>query len=271
LETKEVTIPYLKSDHEFHIFAFGDIHAGTIHCVEDDVKRKVREIRDTPNSRWIGMGDYAEWITPKDKRFDPASRVIAPWCRQDNIGEDQTRWIVDLFTPIKDKCIGLLYGNHEDSIRKYNHENVAQNICDRLGVDNLGYSCFVNFIFRRNRSAEAHLITGAFTHGSSGAVTEGAKMMALMRFMKAFDADFYAYAHVHDYMPKSLTRLQVTTAGKIKNHVAIGATTGSWFRTYTQGNTASYGEIKGYPPCELTAAKFTINPNTGEIDVGRSN
>ena len=84
------------------------------------------------------------------------------------------------------------------------------------------------------------------------------------------EADIYGYGHMHDYIPKSLSRMTLTAQGKIKSSVSIGCTTGSWFRTYTKGVIASYGEQKCYPPTEIGAAMFTLNPNTGFIDVNRS-
>lgn len=274
MQTKDVVINYKNSDSIFKVYALGDIHAGTIHCVEGDIKRKVGEIAKARNTYWIGMGDYAEFITPRDKRFDPNQRAIADWCQPDNVAYTQTKWIKDLFNPIRKKCIGLIYGNHEESMRVFNHDNVHQNICDELEVDNLGFSCFVRFFFRRENSSESHLVKGAFTHGRSFAITEGAKMTALIRWMKAMEADMYGYGHVHDYMPKSLSQMSITDSSrgtpKIKSKVSIGATTGSWFRTYTQGIIASYGEQKCYPPTEICCAVFTINPATGLVDVSKS-
>ena len=270
MEIKDIVIPYKKSNSSFYLYALGDIHAGTIHCVEDHIKRKVNEIKETKNAYWIGMGDYAEFITPKDKRYDPSMKSIAEWAEPDNIAHCQVEWLSKLLQPIKKKCIGLLYGNHENSIRIFNHDNVIKNLCENLEVDNLGFSCFLRLFFRRDNSNESHLIKGAFTHGSSGAITEGAKLMALMRWMKSMDADIYAYAHIHDYIPKSLSRMAVSPQGKIKSTVSIGATTGSWFRTYTKGTMASYGEIKTYPPTEICCARFVINPDTGYLDVQRS-
>jgi len=270
MEIKDITIPYKRSDSEFKLYCVGDIHAGTIHCTEEHIKRKIDEIKQTKNAYWIGMGDYAEWITPKDKRFDPNLKSIAEWVEPDNIAHCQTEWLTKLFEPIQKKCVGLLYGNHENSIRVFNHDNVIKNLCDNLNVDNLGFSCFLRLFFKRDNSNESHLVTGVFTHGSSGAITEGAKLMSLMRFMKSFEADIYGYAHIHDYIPKSYSRIKISPQGKIKSSVAIGATTGSWFRTYTKGTVASYGEQKVYPPCEICCAKFIINPNTGYLDVQRS-
>ncbi len=270
METKDIIIPYKRSDSTFRLYCLGDIHAGTIHCVEPHVKKKVEEIKQEGNAYWMGMGDYAEFITPKDKRFDPNLRSIADWVEPDNIAHCQTEWLTNLFMPIKDKCIGLLYGNHENSIRVFNHDNVIKNLCGNLGVDNLGFSCFLRLFFKRENSSESHLVKGVFTHGASGAITEGAKLMSLMRFMKSFEADIYGYGHVHDYIPKSLSRMTISSQGKIKSVVSIGCTTGSWFRTYTEGTIASYGEQKVYPPTEICCAMFVVNPNTGYIDVQRS-
>jgi len=274
LQTKDITIQYTKARSKKRLFALGDIHAGTIHCVEDGVEKKVREIAADKDALWIGMGDYGEFITPKDKRFDTDQRVISKWCHQDNIAHDQEKWICNLLRPIKNKCVGLLYGNHEESMRIFNADNVHQNICEELSVDNLGFSCFLRMYFKRENSNETHLIKGAFTHGASCAITEGAKMMALMRFMKAFEADIYGYAHVHDFIDKSLSRMTIndTSKGKarIKSSTSIGATTGSWFRTYTQGTFASYGEKKLFAPTEICCAVYTLDPANDFIDVNKS-
>ncbi len=58
MQTKDIVIPYKKGDSNFYLYCLGDIHAGTIHCVESDIKRKVEEIRQKKNAYWIGMGDY---------------------------------------------------------------------------------------------------------------------------------------------------------------------------------------------------------------------
>lgn len=274
MQIKDFEIIYKQSNSTFKLYCIGDIHAGTIHCVEDRIKAKVNEIAKERNAYWIGMGDYAEFITPRDKRFDPDQKSIAEWVETDNIARCQTDWVVNLFKPIQKKCIGLLYGNHEDSMRIFNHDNVQKNICGDLGVDNLGYTCFVRLFFRRENSAETHIIPCAFTHGYGWAITKGTKLNTLRRFMDAFDARIYGYAHMHDIITDSKPYITLTPQpfgqAKIKEIESIGAVTGSWFRTYTKGIFASYGERKVYPPTVLGCASFTIDAATGAIDVHRS-
>jgi hypothetical protein len=268
MEVIEIVIPYKISQGDFHLYDLSDLHVGTIHCAEEKIRHKVQDIKNDKNAMWIGGGDYGDFITPKDKRWNHGQ--ISDWVKQHDIGESVRNYLVELLDPIKDKCIGLLYGNHEASYSKQNDNDVHQHICKDMGVPNLGYSCFAQLKFQRENSAERHTITGAFTHGTGNAITEGAKVNNLMRFMKAFRADIYGYSHVHDYIPKSLTRLYATDSGKITNKVSIGATTGCWFRTYTQGPNSSYGEEKVYPPTEMCCAMFIINPTTGFLDVSRS-
>ena len=268
MQVIEKEIEYKYATAERRLYALGDIHGGTIHCTEHDIKRKVVEIKADKHALWVGVGDYAEFITPSDPRWDGGG--IADWVDKEDIGYSQEKWVIELFKPIKAQCVGMLYGNHEQSIFKHSHQNVHKHITDALEVPNLGYSTFIKFSFQRENSGEKHLITGAFTHGAGCAITEGAKLNNLMRFMKSFDADIYGYGHVHDYIPKSFTRLGLDSNNKIVNKVAIGATTGSWFRTYTQGIHSSYGETKCMPPNELCCAMFTINPSTGHLDVQRS-
>lgn len=267
MEVVVKNIPYVRSNSTFYLYCLGDIHAGTIHCTENDVRRKVQEIKAKKNAYWVGMGDYAEFITPSDPRWD--SGGIAEWVDKEDIGYSQEQFVINLLKPIKDKCIGMIYGNHENSIFKHSHQNVHKHITDALGVPNLGYSAFVILRFLRGDKG-SNFIRCAFTHGAGAAVTEGAKMNNLMRFMRSFDADIYGYAHIHDYIPKSYTRLYVSDKKKITNKVAIGATTGSWFRTYTQGIHSSYGETKCYPPNELCCAMFTIDVDKNIKDVQRS-
>ncbi len=271
---KDIETPYKISSSQFKLFVISCVHGGTIHCVEKDIKTKISEIAETENSYCITLGDMAEFILPNDKRFDPSQRAIAEWVEPDNIAECQTEWVTELLKPIKNKLIGMIFGNHEDFFRKCNYGNVHQNICNRLNTDNLGFSCFIRFFFRRENSNETHIIKGCFTHGSGGAITKGAKLNRLQQFMNNFSADLYGYGHMHDLITDTRPYITVTDRpiGKatLKAREAVGAVCGSWFRTYTQGITASYGETRVYPPTNIGCAVFTIDAHTGLVGVTAS-
>ena len=234
--------------------------------MESKIKEKVEQIKRDPIGYWIGMGDAGEFITPSDPRWSVG--VIADWVHEDNIAEDQTNWYCNMYAPIVDKCIVKLEGNHEDAIRVHNHIDVQKNMCQRLGVKNGGYSCWVRFRFRRKGSSETHLIDGVFTHGSGSAITKGAKMNRLERFMDAFNARIYAIGHMHDIiLEPGKAYLDLDVNNVIKQRKKVGAITGCYFATYQQGVRASYGERRSYPPTEIGSPMFTIYPDKDILKV----
>lgn len=247
------------------IYPLGDIHAGTTHCAEKEIKDKVKEIKENPFAYWVGMGDLAEFITPSDKRWEPSICSIASWVEPDNIAESHRKWIVNLLSPIKTKCIGLILGNHEDSFRIHSHNNIHLNICNDLSVPNLGYSAFVHFSFARPKSTDRRVYKGVFTHGAGSSITRGGKLNRLEKFMTSFDGDFYCYAHMHDIITTSAPQMTTNKKLVIAEKKRLGAVTGCWYRTYTQGKPPSYGEKKGYAPTTLGCPVFKLRPFHDEI------
>ncbi len=255
------------------MYLLGDLHLGTIFSIEKRIKQKFKEIIEDPVAYWIDMGDDGEYITPDDPRFDPSNKLVAPWLRdkQDDIAHSIEQAVTEIELPAVSKCLGRILGNHENSYRKHKFGNVHQHICDNLKVDNLGFLCLIRFIFERENSNERREIIGAFTHGSSGAPTDAGKKAALRRFMGFFPTvDIFGYAHTHaidnveiiflDYQSKKEDEL------KVVDKVQHGMLTGCFFKTYGEGNTPSYGELKLYPPTRIGCPKFIINAFTGEVE-----
>lgn len=266
MEVCERRIIYPSRTDTYRLFPISDAHAGTKHCAEELIKRKVNEIKDDPNALWFGGGDLGEFISMNDSRFDIG--IISDWVKPDDIVESQRRWIVHLLEPIKDKCLGLLEGNHEDSCRIHFHGDVHQHICEDLGVPNLGYSAFIKLVFSRiDEKSNSKLILCHVQHGSGSCITIGAKLNKLQRQMLSFDADIYAMGHMHEILTITTPYLTLDKQNMIKQKVKVGAVTGSWVRAYTQNVRASYAEKRSYPPTSLGAPIFTIRPDKDEITV----
>ncbi len=265
MQVKEILIPYKKIEGKLRYYDLSDFHTATKHCAESSIIRIVKTIKDDPFARWTLGGDAGEFIAPNDPRWDAG--VIEDWLHQDNIAEDEEDHICELVSPIIDKCWGKLEGNHENEIRKHLHVDVQKNICKKLNIDNLGYSCFLRIKFHRRNSTEGHEIVGFGTHGNGCAITKGAKVNRLERMMDAFNADFYWHEHVHDIITNVKPYLTLDASNRIKQKQKVGAMTGCWFRTYSQDIRASYGEIKNYPPTQLGCPVFEIDPNTGTVEV----
>ena len=266
MQVAERRIRYESRSDEFHLYTISCMHLGTKHCRERSLEKTIKAIEADPFALWVDLGDKGEFISPNDKRWD--YNVISDWAHQDNIAVDQGNRYVELVSSIRNKSLGLHEGNHEYSCKQLNHVDVQSNICKALGLPNLGYSSFYRLIFERgNGRSNVFQVICAFTHGAGCAVTKGAKLTRLQRYMDAFDADIYAYGHVHDIIINTVPYLGVTREDKIEHKVKVGAMVGCWFSTYTKGVASSYGEQKVFPPTVLGCTKFTIKPDDRKITV----
>lgn len=264
----EVVIPYKISDGLFSLFTGGDEHLAIKHCAEDAIGSYVKRIKATPFSRWVGMGDKGEYITPSDPRWD--YDAVASWVDKGDIGYSIEKRYCKIYEPVADKCIGLLWGNHEYTMLAHNNDRVHKHICDRLGVRDLGFSCMIKLIFRRARSNESHSFMVFITHGAGSARTKGGKLNRLQALMNDFEADIYAVGHMHEIITDDRPYLALDSTNTIKEKKKVGAVTGCYFQTYKQDTPASYGERKNYSPTSIGSVVFTINPSTGEVDVHRA-
>lgn len=235
--------------------------------------RHNKAIHDDPWALWLDVGDKGEYITPDDPRYDPEKGVGAKWMNTSRVAFCVDKRFKELHRPILDqkgmfgrKALGFLWGNHEDKFRTHKHADPHQDLCDTTGIPNLGTSCWIIFNFRRVNSTESHQIKCVFAHGTGGAVTKGWKLNNLHKFVNNFPgARIYGQGHIHDVLEDVKPFIAPDQNGKLKQTEAVMATTGCWFRTYHQGNFASYGEKKLYPPTTIGAIMYDINLEDNSI------
>ena len=261
MEVVRKEIEFVRSS-DYHLYPIGDIHLGSVHCAEDKIKLKINEIKGMDNALWIGMGDYADSITNNDKRWD--SYGLASWVKKDDIIDSQRKKLVEYFKPIKDKCLGLLTGNHEETIHDRHQDAITKHLCSDLGVPYLSYSCFVELHFAR-RNGSSHVIQIHAWHGAGAAQSDGGKLMRLMRLVNDVQADIYLMGHLHDIIIRSPHRLRCVN-GRVRNVPLAAAITGSWLRAYTQPKSGeeigiSYAEKKGYVPNKIGCPVIHIHPD----------
>ncbi|MCD6192758.1 MAG: hypothetical protein J7L26_04725 [Candidatus Aminicenantes bacterium] len=109
MELFEKTIKIDSRKDVVTIFALGDLHLASVAFDEDRFKKAVKQIKETPHSVWIGMGDLGDCIDSiNDPRFDQHS-VREPYRsnlhRYHQLEADELK---KLLTPIAEKNIGLL-------------------------------------------------------------------------------------------------------------------------------------------------------------------
>jgi hypothetical protein len=273
MKTFDITVPYTNANHIFNLYAIGDIHGGTKHCQVKRVDSAIRILENDPFCAVIGMGDYGEFINPGDKRFDISS-IDTSYVDLANICTSQEKWIANKFKKLagQKKLKVLLEGNHEAQRKAHDNQDVMANICEKLNVPNGGHVACIRFFFDREHSNETHMFTCMFTHGSSGATTLSGKVGALVAFMSQYtDTDLFGYAHTHALVTDvEIPKLCVTGKRgfpKVSDSLRNGALTGSYFTTYTQDTSPSYGEKKNYSPNTLGCVRYELNIETHDVNI----
>ena len=262
MEVLSAALP-VHGNEAVNLYPLGDIHAGSIHCCEHEIQAKVREIANDSRARWVGMGDYADCILKDDPRFDMEG--LAPWVEKGNIVESQRRWLRDLFSPIKAQCLGMLTGNHEETIHLRYQDDLTLNLTRDLGVPYLGYSCFLRLDIQ-NTATQRHSILVHAWHGAGAAQSEGARLLRLMRLVNDIQADVYLMGHLHAMTAHTPDRL-IYERGKVKSIKLAATITGSWLKAYTQHGPTSYAERQGYRPSRIGAPTIKVYPATREFEV----
>ena len=279
-------IRYRDETAEFSIFDVSDVHWGNIGCDRDQLARDLARIADDPLAMFLIGGDYADWISIGDKRFDPdclpedfKARDLA------RFGEVVGEQIADLFRPVAGKCIGACYGNHEHKYMTVHAQaELHEALCAELAVANLRYSGWVDLYFEHaprlrvpaalnklpaddevGRPGQRRLRV-FIHHGFGGAATVGGKAMAIKRMVDMLaDADLCFMGHLHDEIAKRFIRLSVDArCHSITQRQTLAVMTGGYLRTHRHGVTG-YGEQRGYAPTPLGASRARYLPAIGRL------
>lgn len=266
----------------FTLWNFSDLHVMNKGCAEKQIKADIQTVKDDPFAYWIGGGDYADFIGYRDKRFDPDS--VSEWVSVKDLGDlgrAGMHKVAEMFDPIREKCFGLLIGNHEKKYElKTEHDTLHHWLCEQLGARSLEYCAFFDVVFhRRGKTKKPRLVGEAppdgnststsfrvfCHHGCGYAQTPGGKLNRLIQFMQRFDADIYMVGHVHDKIARREPALAANRAcTDLVQRDRLGIIAGSYLKTYQLGSTL-YGEMRGYAPTSLGPAVAKIVPITREM------
>jgi len=270
LEIIDYEIPYKSKKDKIYLVGLGDIHLGHAGCDKLKLIQTIDYIKTNPHCYWVGMGDYAECINMNDKRFDAQS--IDPQFTIKDLGDlvkKQYQIIKKLLLPIRDKCIAILSGNHEETVRLKNYRDIATGLAEDLKLNYLGYSGFIRLKLKRTVKDKTHSIVYLIYvhHGWGSARTSGAKVNRLDNFTKGFDADLIMIAHEHKkVIAPPVTMLSVPLRGKkaLVERKRIAVMTGGFLRGYQEG-TQSYIERKGYNPSDLGVVRVILKCENHDI------
>jgi hypothetical protein len=269
-------IRYGKKEAEFSVYDVADIHWLNRGISKHHLYQDIERIKKDPYALFFQGGDYGEWIFPGDPRldweaFDKDLKVVD----LAYLGFLISKAMIDIFSPVKEKCLGFCIGNHEfTAITRNSQARVHDEICKKLGVPNMRFSGFTDVYFVYEKGAKSPLVTLSdkppkkfvsrlrcfIHHGMGAANTAGGKINKLKSLVDMVDADLVMMGHVHEQFAKAFLKLSPNQdCSKIGQKVTMGMITGSYLRTYAPDFTG-YGEIRGYSPTTLGATRARYIP-----------
>lgn len=271
---REVVLHCPSRGTTWSLFVLGDVHVGALNCAEDKIKSLVAHIASKPYARWIGGGDMCDNVILNDvKRFDPS--ILPDWILeerspekvraglQDLAGAQQQR-LFKLLAPIKNKCLGLIEGNHEYSIMKYHNRDLMRNMCDYFKAPNLSDCAFMRLKFTRSRGKVSQVVRVFITHGHGGGRTSGAEPNSLYRLAADKDCDIVLKGHSHTFcIHPPVPMMTIPRTGKLPEQPHVdykyAGNWGAFTHTYHVG-PSTYASRANYPVRPMYTIETRITP-----------
>lgn len=185
---------------ELILWPVGDVHFGNSMQNIKEVRRVIQEIKNTPNAVWIGSGDMFEMNGKKQSHAGVFHDTISP--------EEQMESFVSHFSPIADRCLVLIDGNHDYRITKDWGISPLKWCAKAMGIPDERYIedgalLRIRLGRRTQKGRRAHSSTSPcdyviyVTHGSAASATSAGKVSNLAKAGNAVVADVLIGAHMH--------------------------------------------------------------------------
>jgi len=221
---------------------FTDLQYGHKFCNTTRVQEHIDWILSKPNRFLLFGGDMVDCGTKISKHGSPWEQL---WEPQGALYE-----FCELIAPVAHRVLGYVGGNHErHAIPSFG--DLGQSIASLLRIPYSPGQQLIDIYFGDHRAFRVHL-----WHGGGSAVTAGAKMQMLSRFMERGDSQLYLVGHLHEPMVRFLSRPLRQKDGRIKLIKVGGAMSGSFLDYY-----GTYAEQMNLSSAPLMMARTILEKN----------
>jgi len=266
-------IEYSSRSDVFTLYPIGDMHVGARACDEDLLNRSIGMVQANDKALWLCMGDACNFINMHDPRF--SAEGLADWIKTkdlSDIAKKQVERVTDIFKPISSKCIGILEGNHEESIKKHYERDVHLEIVnkikeysgmkveDKLSLGIYGW-LILTFIRKTEGGSPGTRLTFNLHHGFVGGKLAGSKASEMQRWLWTHDCNVALFGHSHNTGIQIEQVESINKSNKVVYNKRYGVYTGSFLNSSVDDYN-TYSESKGYLPIPLSGIKIDIRPGS---------
>ena len=251
-----------ESTRTYTFYGFGDLHVASRAFEPAHFKRVRKRIEDDPDAYAIGLGDLGDCINTRDPRFDPRQLRSRYRDAIKRLAQEEATELKELLEPIKHKILGLCYGGHEYQLLQRYEYDLIWELCNSLGIPNLGDTALIRLTFKRTSASEKHKSRTIFifvAHGYGNSRKWGGRINKISDLASGIRADIYMLGHMHSHAWIKEADLIVPTSGTLRliNKPRVGICVPSFYRTYQQ-DVDTYAARKLYMPSALGIAGVRV-------------
>lgn len=238
---------HVTKENKVTLYPFVCWHVGAPQADYEFIHEMVLRLKDDPYGKGVYMGDGGECVT-KSSKGSIYEQTMSP--------QEQKQWLVNTMTPIKDKILFGVKGNHGNRTFKESGLSFDESLCSALGVPYLGTAVFWNLVVGRS-SYDIYT-----NHGVDSGVNTGTKINKAKVFENLVEADTIMTAHSHICAvipPVRRAHLDNAQADKmpIRWRTTYGYVCGCAYDSRT-----GYAEDHAYPPLLPAHIAITFSGDT---------
>lgn len=178
---------------EITIYPIADVHLGAVEHAEPEWQAFLKRV-ERENAYLILAGDLLNNSTRGTRFANPFDEVLRP--------REAKRRMVEYLTPIKDRILCVVSGNHEQRTTRDDDQDLCYDICTKLDIEHLyrENTAFMRISCGVRKSEQTPEATYGFcvTHGSGGGVYTGASVNKSERYGNLIEGlDCMVTGHVH--------------------------------------------------------------------------
>ena len=181
-------------DEPIVIFPISDVHFGALEHMQKEWLDFCKMVEQTPNAYIILGGDLINNNVRTCGFINPYDELIRP--------REQKKLMVEFLTPIKDRILCAVGGNHEARSMKDDDIDITYDIMAKLDIEDL-YRPNIAFMkvslgHRTRDNSPMSSYTFAVTHGAGGGIYTGATVNRNERFGNIIEGlDCLVVGHTH--------------------------------------------------------------------------
>jgi len=251
------------------LLPIGDLHHMKVNQSKKQLREVVKWVKENPNVYVIEVGDSADFIATSDKRFSASGLpdellTGTPAEIRKKIGNVYKHSLDELIkelSPIKDRILLSVTGNHEGKVLQYHHFDAQAYKCEGLGIPNGKLSCFLNLHLMRSSNSFLYRIFVKHAPPGGAGRTAGAKYNALEKMIASKEVDIVICGHTHAacYLHQRRETTTISDPPRLALKDIYAVNVGSFTETLVEG-VETYEEERGYRSNPIILHKIIITP-----------